>query len=158
MARSFHLNTPTPPPIYKVIYHSNISIEGGHDTVMDQVKDILSWSRSWNSKHGITGALMLNNNNFSQVLEGPSHAVKSLFGHIVCDRRHRNVELLQCDFFKERDFSNWTMAFAGSPGEADIKMASTLRSSDDTLGEGASGVVNLLRWLLDERRVTVAIR
>ena len=158
MAHSFELNTPTPPRIYKVIYHSNIAVEGGADTVMEHVKDILTWSRSWNGKHGITGALMLNNNNFSQVLEGPSHAVKALFGHIVCDRRHRNVELLQSDYFKERDFSNWTMAFAGSPGEADIKMASTQKSTDDSLGEGASGVINLLRWLLDEQRVTVAIR
>ena len=125
---------------------------------MAHVKDILSWSRSWNPKHGITGALMLNNNNFSQVIEGPSHAVKALFGHIVCDRRHKHVELLQADWFKERDFGDWTMAFAGSPGEADIKLASTHKSRDEALGEGAGGVINLLRWLLDEQRVTVSIR
>ncbi len=158
MGRPLNPGDTRPAQIYKIIYHSNIAIDGGPDTIMSHVKDILEWSRSWNSEHGITGALMLNNDNFSQVLEGPAHAVKSLFGHIVCDRRHRNVELLQADYFKERDFGSWTMAFAGSPGEADIKMASTHKPRDVTLGEGASSVINLLRWLLDEQRVTVAIR
>lgn len=158
MGYSADLGLKEPPQIYKIIYHSNIAIDGGHDTVMTHVKEILTCSRSWNPKHGITGALMLNGENFSQVLEGPSHAVRALFGHIVCDRRHRNVELLQADYFLERDFSSWTMAFAGSPGEADITMASTHKSRDASLGDGASGVINLLRWLLDEQRVTVAIR
>ncbi len=101
---------------------------------------------------------MLNDDNFSQVIEGPRHAVKSLFGHIVCDTRHKNVELLQADFFKERDFSSWSMAFAGSAVEPDIFLTSKpqLRNGDSL--EKAESVMSLLRWLLDEKRITVAIR
>ena len=142
-------------PIYKIIYHSQIAIRGGHDRITDHVKQILAWSRQWNPAHGITGALMLNEDNFSQVLEGPRHAVKSLFGHIVCDSRHKNVELLQCDTFKERDFDSWSMAFAGSGTEADITLA---RSTDPRLRPEAHNVISLLRWLLREKRITVAIR
>ena len=89
-----------------------------------------------------------------------SGAIRQPLAHDTLQRRrrHRNVELLQADYFKERDFASWTMAFAGSPGEADIKMASTHRPRDVALGDGASGVINLLRWLLDEQRVTLAIR
>ena len=147
-----------PTPIYKVIYHSQIAVSGGHERITEHVRQILTWSRKWNPAHGITGALMLNDENFSQVLEGPKHAVKSLFGHIVCDSRHKNVELLQCDTFKKRDFSNWSMAFAGSSTESDISLASHPRFQDPDLCEGANGVMSLLRWLLHEKRITIAIR
>ncbi len=151
------VQSPT-PLTYKIIYHSQIAIEGGHDRVIEHVRGILDWSRVWNPKHGITGALMLNDRNFSQVLEGPASAVRSLFGHIACDRRHKNVELLQADYFKQRDFDNWSMAFAGSATEPDIKLASSMATRDEALGDGANGVINLLRWLLSEERITVAIR
>ena len=148
----------TPLTIYTVIYHSQITMDGGHDAVMEHVRGILSWSRIWNPKHGITGALMLNDCNFSQVIEGPASAVKSLFGHIVCDKRHRNIELLQAGYSKDRNFGAWSMAFAGSATEPDIKLVSGVKSRDLTVGEGAAGVIDLLRWLLSEERVTTAIR
>ena len=154
----FNPKIPAPLLTYKIIYHSQIALEGGHDRIMEHVRGILDWSRMWNPKHGITGALMLNDRNFSQVLEGPASAVRSLFGHIVCDRRHKNVELLQADYFKHRDFENWSMAFAGSASEPDIKLVSGMPTRDAALGDGANGVVNLLRWLLSEERITVAIR
>ena len=158
MLHSFDSGGNSDAPIYKVIYHSQIAVAGGHDRVIEHVKQILAWSRKWNPDHGITGALMLNEENFSQVIEGPKHAVKALFGHIVCDPRHKNVELLQCDTFKERDFTNWSMAFAGSSTEEDIALASDPRYRNPDLCDKANSVTSLLRWLLHERRITVAIR
>ena len=104
------------PPIYKIIYRSKITDEGGHDAVMDHIKSILGWSRDWNPKHGITGALMLDEDGFAQVIEGPPSAVKSLFGHIAVDRRHKSVEVMEADFHPERDFGSWSMGFVGRRG------------------------------------------
>ena len=137
-------------PVYKVIYRSKIAEDGGHDAVMAHIKQILEWSRLWNPKNGITGALMLDENGFAQVLEGPSHAVKSLFGHIICDRRHREVEVMEADYHPERDFGAWAMAFVGGPGEDDIKLTATANQRREA-GSGAKGVITMLRWFLQEQ-------
>ena len=118
---------------------------------MAHIKQILEWSRAWNPKHGITGALMLDEDGFAQVLEGPSHAVKSLFGHIICDQRHKEVQVMEADFHPERDFANWAMAFVGKQGEPDVKLASTAQQSQMATGTGANGVISMLRWFLQEQ-------
>ena len=139
------------PSIFKIIYRSKVTEEGGHDQVMSHIKQILEWSRSWNVKHGITGALMLDEDGFAQVLEGPSHSVKALFGHIVCDRRHKEVQVMEADYHHDRDFGNWSMAFVGREGEPDIKLAETIPQSYAAIGGGASGVISMLKWFLQEQ-------
>ena len=139
------------PAIFKVIYRSRIAEEGGHDAVMAHIQQILDWSRAWNPKNGITGALMLDEDGFAQVLEGPSHAVKSLFGHIVCDRRHKDVEVMEADLHQERDFGSWSMAFVGKQGEADIKLTETAKQSRAAGGDGAKNIIAMLKWFLQEQ-------
>ncbi len=151
MEESLGYNRIALPPIYKIIYRSMIAEDGGHDVVMDHIKQILEWSRSWNPKNGITGALMLDEDGFAQVLEGPSQTVKSLFGHIVCDRRHKDVQVMEADYHPERDFGNWAMAFVGKQGEADIKLTETANQSRATTGSTAKGVISMLRWFLQEQ-------
>ncbi len=146
------LSIVSPGEIYKIIYCSQISFEGGHEAVAEHVRDILAFSCDWNASCGISGALMVNARNFAQVLEGPAVAVKSLFGHIICDRRHSNVELLQAGLFETRDFGDWTMAFAGYPTTKDIELASASIVHDVRLGKGANSVQHLLRWLLLEEQ------
>ena len=149
---------PPPASIYRIIYHSQIAFDGDDGRIMAYVKDILDWSRGWNPRQGITGALMVNDRHFSQVIEGPSSSVRALFGHIVCDKRHRNVELLQADYFHAREFGAWSMAFAGSATEPEIKLASGRIVTNAVTGTGAEGIVKLLRWLLSEGSVETAIR
>ena len=66
---------------------------------------------------GISGALLFDLRRFAQVLEGPPHTVKSLFGHIACDRRHTNVTLLDYIPVKAREFSTWSMAYVEPTSE-----------------------------------------
>ena len=132
------------PAIFKIIYHSNIIVQGGADSILTNVRDILKWSRSWNRKHGITGALVLSDNNFAQVLEGPSHSVKALYGHIACDRRHKNVQLLMHDFFPKRDFPNWSMAYIASDNGPIVNLATDPRSSSPDLTARADRVLHFL--------------
>jgi hypothetical protein len=72
---------------------------------------ILATAQAHNPANGITGALCQGQCLFLQVLEGERSAVNRLFGRIVLDRRHRDVELLQMEEITERRFGQWSMAY-----------------------------------------------
>ena len=72
---------------------------------------ILATAQAHNPANGITGALCQGQGLFLQVLEGERSAVNRLFGRIVLDRRHRDVELLQMEEITERRFGQWSMAY-----------------------------------------------
>lgn len=71
---------------------------------------ILAVAEVRNKADGITGALCQGQGLFLQVLEGERGAVNRLFGRIVADRRHSDVELLQLEEITERRFGQWSMA------------------------------------------------
>ena len=76
-----------------------------------QLDDILSTSRRNNSRTGITGALLYQDGNFVQVLEGDKDQVRRLFTRIEADPRHHQViEVVDGDI-AEPDFPQWSMAF-----------------------------------------------
>jgi hypothetical protein len=108
------------PQIYRLIYRSHMTIEGEPQAVADEIQRILKWSREWNKRAGVSGALLLNLRQFAQVLEGPPEVVKGLFGHIACDKRHQGVTLLEHGLVGSREFGAWSMAYVdGSNGAAD---------------------------------------
>ena len=139
---------PSGTQIYRVVYRSRIPGPFDMPHRDSEVADILSVSLGWNYSNGITGALLLSNSGYAQVLEGPPHAVKSLFGHIACDARHQNVELLYNEYDLERDFANWAMAVVHSPDEETIELASTAYKRNIVLSNGADDIRMMLRWLL----------
>ena len=71
---------------------------------------ILATARAHNAANGITGALCQGQGLFLQVLEGERSAVNRLYGRIMLDRRHQDVELLQLEEIAERRFGQWSMA------------------------------------------------
>ena len=135
------------PRLYKIVYRSYTTATSDAAREVD-VADILGMSKVWNSSHDITGALLLSRTGYAQVLEGPLHAVKSLYGHIACDSRHRGVELLYNDYDTERDFGNWSMGVAGPLEDGDIELASTAYKRNIVLGDRADDIRMMLRWLL----------
>lgn len=64
----------------------------------------------------ITGVLLYNQKKFLQYLEGDYETIKSLYGDIKKDERHKNVILvsLSKDFLDRRVFPSWAM------GEKDL--------------------------------------
>lgn len=74
-----------------------------------QIELILSQSKAYNPKNGITGVLCYTGDMFLQVLEGGREAVNRLYGHISRDARHNDVMLLEYVEINERRFANWTM-------------------------------------------------
>ena len=75
---------------------------------------LLYHSYSNNKALGITGALIYENNQFGQVIEGFEKDIEALWQKILKDARHKNVRLIEAKPISERSFSKWTMVFQGS--------------------------------------------
>jgi hypothetical protein len=79
-------------------------------------------ARSNNKRQGITGALLVFEDWFVQVLEGDEPAVRALFTGIEHDQRHREVALLETQPAADRVFARWAMARVSDDGERDIPL------------------------------------
>jgi hypothetical protein len=75
----------------------------------DELNAILRKSKADNPGEGITGVLCYSGGIFLQVLEGGRSQVNRLYGRIVADPRHTDVELLLYEEITERRFASWTM-------------------------------------------------
>jgi len=62
-------------------------------------------ARSSNKKLGVTGALLITDDEFVQTLEGPEPVVRALYTKINKDKRHEHVELLESGAVSGRVFA-----------------------------------------------------
>jgi len=115
---------------------------------------ILRQCRAHNPPHGISGVLCCADGLFLQVLEGGRSAVNRLYGRIVADPRHEDVELLGYQQIGERHFAGWAM---GQVNLARLNPALLLKYSATTRFDpyAMSGSVALA--LLDELAATASI-
>ena len=75
----------------------------------ETLRDLEQKSAAANAAQGISGLLILSGNVFLQVLEGAARDITALFGRIVADKRHRQVELVTFEAIAERSFDDWNM-------------------------------------------------
>jgi Sensors of blue-light using FAD len=115
---------------------------------------ILKKSKANNPKQGITGVLCFSEGIFLQALEGGRSAVNQLYGRIVSDARHTNVELLCYDEIGERRFAGWSM---GQVNVARLNPGMLLKYSERPALDpfAVSGKVSLA--LFDELMATASI-
>ncbi len=73
-------------------------------------ESILKTAHAHNKAHGITGVLCQGQGLFLQLLEGERSKVNRLFGRIMADSRHKDVELLHFEEIRQRRFGAWSMA------------------------------------------------
>lgn len=93
--------------MYELIYCSN-----AHSNLKDEdISDILGKARDFNFKNGITGCLLLHNNEFIQILEGDKKILKDLIEKIKKDVRHSHVMVLAENEIEKRVFDQWSMAY-----------------------------------------------
>lgn len=118
------------------------------------IEAILSQSRQHNPSSGITGILCHGGGMFLQAIEGGRRAVSDLYGHILRDPRHRDVELLDFEEITERRFGGWTM---GQVNLEKVNQAILLKylEKPELDPYAISGKVSLA--LLEELMVTAAI-
>ena len=125
-------------PCYRRIYRSHSLLPGGGKDEAG-LAEILKQARSGNAERGITGALMLYDDWFAQVLEGPQAAVEALYAKIKRDPRHDTVRLYEAGIVSKRQFSKWAMAVVAEHHEPDLPMVATTGG----LAQGAPWKVTL---------------
>jgi len=107
-------------PVFRLIYHSRSRISAPERKY--QLGEIFSVARAKNKKMGVTGAMLITDDEFVQTLEGPEPVVRELYERIYRDRRHERVELLESGDVPERVFGRWAMAKVAADGEPDIPL------------------------------------
>ena len=123
---------------YRLIYRSHSLLpDGGKDEAA--LADILKQARTNNADLGITGALMLYDDWFAQVLEGPQASVEALYAKIKADTRHDGVRLNEAGIAPKRLFGKWAMAVVAEHREPDQPMVATTGG----LAQGAPWKVTL---------------
>jgi hypothetical protein len=131
--------------LYQVIYLSESCLPIEDGAYAHEIGRILSVSRKWNGAHGITGALLFSVGRFAQVLEGPSSILKSTFGFIACDYRHKNLRVVQRSFISHRTFGDWSMAYSDGPEHPDLSL---MGITGETEGAEGSAILAMLRCLV----------
>src|ERR1700749_1089523 len=107
-------------PVFRLIYRSRNragAVERKH-----QLGEIFRVARSSNKKLGVTGALLISDDEFVQTLEGPEPVVRELYAKINKDKRHDHVELLESGDVSARVFGRGAMAKGAADGEPDIPL------------------------------------
>ena len=92
---------------YFLIYASYAS----KDWTDQELLDLLTTSRTRNSRIGITGLLVYAQRRFLQILEGDQKTVLQLYESIKDHPGHKNAMVLLDDEVEERLFPDWSMGF-----------------------------------------------
>lgn len=94
--------------IFRIIYLSSAT-----KLLSDnELKNLLSNSKTKNITKEITGLLLYIDGDFLQVIEGNKKDVLNLFELIKTDKRNRSVIPVFSDFVENRQFPDWSMGFS----------------------------------------------
>ncbi|MHC1560109.1 BLUF domain-containing protein [Actinomycetospora sp. C-140] len=97
-----------PGACFRLIYSSHLRIPA-HERKA-QLGAIFSTARSNNTKHDVTGALLVWHDSVVQALEGDEAVVRELYETIRKDPRHERLTILEESPDAERAFGRWSMA------------------------------------------------
>jgi|tagenome__1003787_1003787.scaffolds.fasta_scaffold19962015_2 hypothetical protein len=109
-------------PVFRLVYRSRSRLAPG--AAESELGDIFTTARKNNRQLDITGALLTNDGDFAQTLEGDETAVRDLYERIRRDTRHEDVVLLETQTVSDRTFGRWAMAKVGEDGGPDIRLLS----------------------------------
>jgi hypothetical protein len=108
------------PHVFRLMYRSRNVIPP--EQRKQELGPLFTAARANNKRQDITGALLVFQDWFVQVLEGDEQAVLTLLGAIERDPRHRDVTLLETRPAVARVFARWAMARVSEDGERDIPL------------------------------------
>jgi hypothetical protein len=110
-------------PLSRLSYISEFAWSWGRGSINSQFNAILRASVRNNERIGITGALLLEDGFFLQVLEGQHDALLAMMARIRVDERHRNIEIRTFVPVVARAFNGWWMACAERNSATDALFA-----------------------------------
>jgi hypothetical protein len=108
---------------YRLIYRSHSRIPTDSDRL--ELGNILRASRANNVRRGVTGALLMYDGWFAQVLEGTHAQVHQLFDVIKVDPRHDAVTVYEEGEVDAPVFARWAMADVSEHGQPDVPLVAT---------------------------------
>ncbi|WP_184542432.1 BLUF domain-containing protein [Mucilaginibacter sp. FT3.2] len=121
----------------------------------DELLDILTVSRTRNKANHITGMLLYNQGTFIQVLEGEKQNVDKIYNSIEHDARHKNIIKLITGTITNRNFPEWSMAFASVNAETLQEFEGFLNPSHPNfLGNNNHTTVNMLKVFAEVNNLT----
>lgn len=88
----------------RLVYASN---HGGIEKAT--LRGIMQDSRAWNEKHDITGLLVVGEEDFFQLIEGPRSQVAACFMRIMQDLRHCGIQVLLAGPVTDRSCPDWRL-------------------------------------------------
>ncbi|MEH0759927.1 BLUF domain-containing protein [Vibrio sp. 16] len=93
--------------LVRLIYASTVC----DNLTQNDIEELLSISKKNNASVGVTGLLLFSQDYFLQCLEGSRSQVNAIYQHILNDRRHKKVILLEYTEVAEREFGEWSMGY-----------------------------------------------
>lgn len=120
-----------------------------HDgTSVETLDRILQISRANNARDNITGALVIGERHFLQLLEGNRSAVGQCFMRIAQDDRHRDIQVICSGDKEHRLFLEWSMhRIETSRIKQEILSRYTIEGSFDPLRMTQFAIEDLCRTL-----------
>ncbi|MGJ8692826.1 MAG: BLUF domain-containing protein [Thalassotalea sp.] len=141
--------------LYQLSYISKNLLTGNKQTLETQIKSILASSVNNNLKMGITGALLYSGGYFCQVIEGEQENIEELFETIQLDNRHAEVIVLNFEKIKKRNFSKWSMAFAGIEDSMRFDISGLEEPNVDiAMKQTGKDIVSVLSDLVSKKQAT----
>lgn len=130
--------------LHRLTYVSHCTSENLDGVPLTQMLNILLSSRRNNARLDVTGALHFQDGVFTQVLEGLSSSVETIYEKIGCDTRHRDISVVAFREIEFRTFPKWRMALARLPcpetpehsgflGLAEINRQSAIKTDEDVV-------------------------
>lgn len=136
--------------VFQLTYHSESKISP--PDAKDAIANILRVAQTRNQENGITGAMILHQDRFAQIIEGTQESVEALFNVILKDPRHKEVKVHRQSAEEPRIFGNWNMALIGKDKAADIPLFATKSSlaisAEVQLSESQRKATEFLRELV----------
>lgn len=84
----------------------------------EKLASLLAHARRANAAAGVSGILILDDDEVFQWIEGPESRVEALMAKITADPRHADIQILQHTELDHRLFGPWTMLMASGPERA----------------------------------------
>lgn len=115
--------------MYRMLYRSRPTPTVA-ENLPAEVDQIIESSVYRNYSVGLTGLLLSAKGFFVQALEGDANEVRSTYGRIALDRRHRDPCVISQGFVQHRLFAEWAMC-AGHLTPSDSRIVNSLWSRAD---------------------------
>lgn len=142
----------------QLCYRSRINARNADRSLDKDIERILASARRHNTQAGITGALLLADGYYFQILEGPADAVDTTYRRIERDNRHVEPVLLRRRLTQTRLFSDCPMYFSKMLSEPGPRLPDLYRwHAEEPEAIGGEELVDMFSHLarnFDQRRAT----